>query len=289
MRIVALVTSFVLTGAVIWVSQEVAHADTKINRLQTSINSSEENSENSYSDYFIVSSSTKYIDAILEDDDEVDTDALDEEELEPDPIVYTVESGDSLTSIARDHESEWLRIWYKNTEIEDPDLITIDQELVIPFADEELEERDLPEPEQVEALDAAEQSQQQQSTNSSSTSERTASSQPQVQSQPRGNTSGNLYAPGYCTWYAKNKRPDLPNNLGNANTWVSRASSQGFSTGSTPRVGAVAYQPASSLGHVAYVEAVHNDGTVTVSEMNWSGLYVVTERRVAASTFTYIY
>jgi surface antigen len=80
-------------------------------------------------------------------------------------------------------------------------------------------------------------------------------------------------------------RPDLPNNLGNANTWVSRAAAQGLATGSAPRVGAVGQQGM----HVVYVEAVNGDGTVTISEMNHAGLYVRTVRTVPASTFMYIY
>lgn len=98
----------------------------------------------------------------------------------------------------------------------------------------------------------------------------------------------NTYAAGNCTWYAKSRRPDLPNNLGNAITWLSRARSQGIPTGSTPRVGAVAWEPIGGLGHVAIVTAVRG-GMVTVSEMNYRGLYVISTRTVAASHFSYIY
>ena len=100
------------------------------------------------------------------------------------------------------------------------------------------------------------------------------------------NSPGNSYAYGYCTWYAKSKRPDLPNNLGNAGQWVANAAQQGFATGSTPRAGAIGSQP----GHVVYVESVNSDGTVNISEMNYNGrVGVVHNRTVAASTFTYIY
>lgn len=102
---------------------------------------------------------------------------------------------------------------------------------------------------------------------------------------PAADTS-NTYVKGQCTWYVKSKRPDLPNRLGNGGQWVKNAAARGFSTGKTPRVGAVAEQP----GHVAYVEAVNANGTVKISEMNYNGgVGVVHERTVAASKFTYIY
>src|SRR5690606_14498577 len=85
---------------------------------------------------------------------------------------------------------------------------------------------------------------------------------------------GNRYVPGYCTWYVKNMRPDLPNNLGNADTWVSRAAAQGLPTGSTPRAGAVGQRGM----HVVYIKSVNGDGSVNITEMNHKGLWVVTER-----------
>ena len=103
----------------------------------------------------------------------------------------------------------------------------------------------------------------------------------------RGASSGNLYADGNCTWHVKSLRPDLPNNLGNANTWASRAAAQGLSTGSEPRVGAAAQFRGRM--HVAYVTAVNGDGTVNISEMNYRGLYQVTSRTVPASSLIYIY
>lgn len=96
---------------------------------------------------------------------------------------------------------------------------------------------------------------------------------------------GNGYDWGNCTWYVKNKRPDLPNDLGNAGSWVYTAQSRGIPTGSTPKIGAVG----ESGGHVVYIEKVNPDGTVTFSEMNFSGLGVVSRRSLPANSFTYIY
>lgn len=100
--------------------------------------------------------------------------------------------------------------------------------------------------------------------------------------------SSNTYYGGYCTWYAKNRRPDLPNSLGNADTWLSRAAAAGFATGSTPQVGAIAYALTGYM-HVAYVEAVHSDGTITVSEMNFAGFDIISTRTAPANQFSYIY
>jgi len=103
-------------------------------------------------------------------------------------------------------------------------------------------------------------------------------------------SSGNLYTAGNCTWYAKSRRPDLPNSLGNANTWYSRAAAQGFSVGEAPKKGAIATTTAGRLGHVAYVEGVSLDGQfVTISEMNHKGLGIVSSRTVHYTTFKYIY
>lgn len=81
---------------------------------------------------------------------------------------------------------------------------------------------------------------------------------------------------GQCTWWAAKKRPDLyPKVHGNAGDWLAEAQAGGIPTGSTPAVGAIAvFLPyvagAGGYGHVAYVESVNGDGTITISEYNWS-------------------
>jgi surface antigen len=98
-------------------------------------------------------------------------------------------------------------------------------------------------------------------------------------------SAGNLYAKRNCTWYAKEKRPDLPNNLGNANTWAQRARNQGIPTGSVPKVGAIGQRGM----HVVYVDRVNPDNTVVISEMNYVGLGKISHRTLPANSFTYIY
>jgi surface antigen len=73
--------------------------------------------------------------------------------------------------------------------------------------------------------------------------------------------------------------------MGNAINWASSAQARGIPTGSSPRAGAIGQ----SGNHVVYVEKVNGDGTVTVSDMNYAGLGVVTTRKASASSFIYIY
>lgn len=105
-----------------------------------------------------------------------------------------------------------------------------------------------------------------------------------------GNANGNRYALGNCTWYVKSKRPDINNMWGNANSWYANAKAQGWNVGSTPKKGAIATTTAGWAGHVAYVEKVTLDGQyVTISEMNYGGLYNMNTRTVHYSEFNYIY
>ena len=98
----------------------------------------------------------------------------------------------------------------------------------------------------------------------------------------------NSYARGYCTWYVASKR-SIPNYWGDAREWYYNAQASGFSVGSTPVAGAIAWTGAGYYGHVAYVESV-SDGMVTISEMNatrgWNG---IDRQTVPASNFRYIY
>ena len=83
----------------------------------------------------------------------------------------------------------------------------------------------------------------------------------------------NGYDYGYCTWYVANRRAEIgtpvPSNLGNAYSWYRVAQGAGLATGLTPKVGAVAVNTAGN--HVSVVEAVNDDGSFWVSEMNSRG------------------
>lgn len=199
------------------------------------------------------------------------------------PVVqeYTVVEGDSLSKIATAHNTDWKRLFDKNESIENPDIITIGANIVIPAANDVLPNRPIPEPPAPVVEPEPIQPEPVRVT------AREAEPQPSTQTVAHsGSVAGNTYTAGACTWYVKNRRPDLPNNLGNASTWASRARAQGIPTGSTPRVGAVGQRG----NHVVYVERVNGDGTVTISEMNYNYVaYSLRTNTRPASYFTYIY
>ena len=62
----------------------------------------------------------------------------------------------------------------------------------------------------------------------------------------------NLYTWGQCTWHVFNRRAD------------------GYTIDYRPTVGSIAQTDAGYYGHVAFVERVNSDGSILVSEMNWS-------------------
>lgn len=99
--------------------------------------------------------------------------------------------------------------------------------------------------------------------------------------------SGNGYPWGNCTWYVSNRRAELgrpvPNKLGNAGSWAYSASSRGFKVDHQPSIGAVIVE--AGQGHVAVVERVNPDGSITLSEMNYNWrLGVKTNRTIPAGS-----
>lgn len=103
------------------------------------------------------------------------------------------------------------------------------------------------------------------------------------------NAGGNTYVSGNCTWYAKSRRPDLPNRMGNAKHWYASAQRAGFKVGTESRKGAIGVNFSGGMGHVVYVEEWYANGTVLVSEMNFVGLGKKSTRLTSESEFKYIY
>ena len=106
-------------------------------------------------------------------------------------------------------------------------------------------------------------------------------------------SAGNLYPANQCTWWAKEKRPDVGNDWGNAGDWLASAQAAGFPTGTTAVKGAlVVFAPyqagAGSVGHVAYVEDVLADGSIRISEYNWVP-YSYGERIIPTEGLHFIY
>ncbi len=101
------------------------------------------------------------------------------------------------------------------------------------------------------------------------------------------------YTSGQCTSYAWYMRQDLPGTLGNASAWAANARAAGFDVRyGDPRPGDVFQTSSGWYGHVGYVVAVNDDGTILVREMNYNyRAGVVTESLISAGTarsFNYI-
>lgn len=191
-------------------------------------------------------------------------------EEKKEPKKYTVVANDTLENIAKSHNTTVQRLFNANPDIADPNKIELSQVLIVPEESDVLQERPMPVTVEMSAEET-------------DVARRNSSTPSRAVSRSRSSSAGNTYTPGYCTWYVKNMRPDIPNGLGNADTWYYRYTG---SKGSTPAVGAVAV--AKSYMHVAIVIGV-NGGSVTVREMNYKGLYVVSERTTSASEFLYLY
>lgn len=73
---------------------------------------------------------------------------------------------------------------------------------------------------------------------------------------------------------------------GSAYKWADEWVARGRQTSSTPIVGAVAWFPGN---HVAYVQAVNPDGTVTLEEYNWGNDHAYHTRTIPASGALYLY
>ena len=110
---------------------------------------------------------------------------------------------------------------------------------------------------------------------------------------------GNRNTPGQCTWYAWYYRKHYTSSplpaavLGNANAWAYSLSRMGYTVNNTPAVGAVFQTTSGYYGHVGVVTSVNKDGSITVREMNYSGMaFTVTESNIPkqyVSMYNYIH
>lgn len=102
---------------------------------------------------------------------------------------------------------------------------------------------------------------------------------PAVSTGQRGH-GGNNFPFGQCTWYVASRRNVTWN--GDAGQWLA-AARHIRPEGRVPVVGAIAVQRwISPPGHVSYVEAVNDDGSFRIAEMNYEGLGVVDHRTMSA-------
>jgi len=182
-----------------------------------------------------------------------------------DGVIYTVKDGDTIDAIAGRYGSQLERIvTYNDLEVSG---IGSGQRLVLP-------DGVIPEAERPEVVQARSTPTPVQSTGSSFYANAAAV--------------GNRYDYGYCTWYAYNRRAELGRPVGsfwgNAATWAGFARSSGYVVTNTPTIGAVMQDSysAGGYGHVAVVENIGPDGSITVSEMNYAGWNVKSFRTLDA-------
>lgn len=107
----------------------------------------------------------------------------------------------------------------------------------------------------------------------------------------------NLYTAGQCTWYVFNRRAQAGSPIStywsDAKYWTYNAASDGYIVNHTPTVGSIMQSTAGYYGHVAYVERVNPDGSILISEMNYTyGPYNTDTRVIPASlvsSYNYIH
>ncbi len=183
-------------------------------------------------------------------------------------LLYTVQSGDTAASLASTYDANAAQILsYNNDETNG---LTPGAKIIIP---------DGVKPQPVQAAVAA--------VNTPATKYSSGGSAAPL-THYAGGSSANSYDYGYCTYYVATRR-SVPAFWGNAVDWYYNAQASGFSVGSVPEAGAIAWTGAGYDGHVAYVESA-SGGNVTISEMNGTaGWGRVDTRTVPASSFLYIY
>ena len=97
----------------------------------------------------------------------------------------------------------------------------------------------------------------------------------------------NLYDWGQCTWHVFNRRAAIGKGIStywwNANNWDNAAARDGYRIDGNPTVGSIAQSDAGYYGHVAFVERVNSNGSILVSEMNFSASPgILTYRTISA-------
>lgn len=186
-------------------------------------------------------------------------------------VLYTIKNGDDAQSLAERYHADKDRIITFN----DAELtgLKVGQQIIIP--DGVLPNADRPGYHASQSL---------RSPNSTSSNIAVVSGAHMVISP------GNGYAFGYCTYYAYNRRAEIGKpiggNWGDAVAWAAYARASGFEVDHTPGTGAVIQNGGGwgGFGHVGIVEKVNDDGSLTVSDMNYDGWNVISTRTVPASS-----
>lgn len=192
-------------------------------------------------------------------------------------VVYKILVGDTLRWIADKWSvDDFIKIAQYNN-ISDPDRIKEDTVIIVPDAKFPPKERPVLVPYNTRI-----------SISNGSANVSTSNSSFSSSSPSSSSASGNHFAEGYCTWWASERWHQLGRGyvpwFGNAGQWPAGARAMGYATGMTPRVGSIMATWESSVGHVAIVESVNSDGSWTVSEENYKGLYIISSRTIRPGT-----
>lgn len=95
----------------------------------------------------------------------------------------------------------------------------------------------------------------------------------------------------YTAWKVWKNGRHMPywGGRGNANQWDDNARAAGIPVDGNPRVGDIAVSNKGYYGHVMYVEAVYDDGTIYISQYNagWDGRY--SEARIPVGSLVFIH
>lgn len=93
----------------------------------------------------------------------------------------------------------------------------------------------------------------------------------------------------YTAWKVASSGRHMPywGGRGNAKLWDDNARRAGIPVDGNPHPGDVAVSNSGTFGHVMYVEAVHGDGTISISQYNagWDGKYSEGRRKAAGLSF----
>ena len=245
---------------------QIIDADTKARGITEYTVKDGENSETIAADYGITVQTLKWSNGIKDDVKAGGVVKI----LPVDGIIHTVADGETIEGIAEKYGSNSDLI----TTFNDLELGGLEKDTSVIVPSGILPETERPEYE-APAAAAVESS-------TSSTS---------VQSSYRSNMSasvGNKYAYGYCTWYAYERRAQIGRPIGsywgNATSWAASGAASGLVVNRTPAVGAI-MQNGGGYGHVAIVESVNSDGSITISEMNGpAGWNVIGTRTISAGS-----
>lgn len=100
----------------------------------------------------------------------------------------------------------------------------------------------------------------------------------------------NCTAYAWGRWYEITGKKPTGLSTGNANDWYGHSDS--YKRGTTPQLGAILCLHGgifSGDGHVAVVEEIHDDGSITTSSSAYNGFYFRTFRGTVSNTYGYDY